>query len=90
VLDSVLAHKAVCVENHGDEHVSWELVYFEEIQKDDEELVQGVLNFRKGMGGEVFAVVFLNPRYAQLKKDLACEGGVWAESEGLHGSDLFI
>jgi len=80
----VLGHKSIRIENHGDEHVSWELVNIEEVQEDDEELIQGVLYFSKGVRGEVLTVILLYPRHAQLQENLACEWGVRAEPEGVH------
>lgn len=84
MLNSVLVHKAVGIENNRDEHVSWELVYFKEIQQDDEQLVQSILNLREWMGGEVFFVIFLNPRNAQLEQQFTGEWGIRAEFEGFH------
>jgi len=39
MLDAVLAYETVGVEDDGNEHVSWELVYLEEVEEDHEELV---------------------------------------------------
>ena len=36
VLDSILADKAVRVDDHRYKHVSWELVDFKEVEEDDE------------------------------------------------------
>jgi len=85
VLDSVLRDEPVGIEDHGNEHVTWELVDLEEVQKDNKELVQGVLNLSEGMSEEVLAVVLLDPRYAELEKKLAGERGIRAEPEGFHG-----
>jgi len=84
VLDPILAHEAVGIQDDGNEHVSWELVHFEQVEEDHEELIQGVFYLGEGMGGEVLTVVFLNPRYTQLKQDLAGERGVGVEFEGFH------
>jgi len=87
VLDSVFAHKAIGIEDDRDEHVSWELVDLKEVQQDDEELVESVLNLREGMSGEVFTVIILNPRNAQLEQQFAGERGVRAEFESFHDKE---
>jgi len=85
VLDSVLRDEPIGIEDDGNKHVAWELVDFEEVQKDNKELVQGVLHLGEGVGEEVLAVVLLNPRYAELEEKLAGERGIRAEPKGFHG-----
>jgi len=61
VLDAVLAHKAMSVEDDRDEHVARELVDVEQVQQDDEELVQRVSHLPRRVCFEVRVVVLFDP-----------------------------
>jgi len=84
VLDPILPHEPVRIQHHRDEHMARELVQLEKIEQNGEELVQGVLQGRDGMGRNILAVIVLYPGYTDLKQDLACEGSVWVEFDVFH------
>jgi hypothetical protein len=85
VFDSIFADKPISIEDNRDEHVSWELIDLEQVEKDHEQLVQRFFNLSRRVSVEVLTVIVLNPRYAEFQQDLPCKGSIGAEPEGFHG-----